>query len=629
MPKRSCIFNQELQNEYPFLKKVHVLDNRVKCLTCGSEFSVSHGGRADIKDHLKSSRHKNSLLASAGSSKLTSYFKSSEPRNNELDLAAKEAVFAYHTVNHNLSFNSNVCTSKLISTFFEPKFTLGKTKCEAIVLNVLAPLALDELREELNKSNFVTISMDSSNRKEIKIVPVIVRYFQPDFGIKVKLLEFKSVSGETAEILTKHIMLVLKEHDLNKKIIAFCGDNCNTNFGGVKRRGKNNVFAHIKNELGREINGIGCGAHIIHNCIQTAVDVLPFDVEALVVKIYKYFHIYTVRVTSLKEFCEFAEVEYKKVLQHGSTRFLSLLPAIERILQIFNGLQAYFQSQELCPTIIKKFFDDERGEMYLWFIHGQLALFNKSIQSMEKNNASATDVTNILIKLQNNIKERMDSKFVPLGARKILNTLINEGVNFLKIEEDFKLFYDRCLSYIELWENSFGDASAFSWVNENEIVWEHFLKASQIINEKFNNNIIDHDQLFDEVVLAKEFWLLTVEVWKEEERKMKKSITSEEKWVQLFCHFKEKDISVPNLQLILQYIFSMPGTSAPVERVFSLMNNAWSDERSRMNEITIRGLMMCKVNFGLTCNEFYDKIKTDTLLLKKIHSQEKYGFIKS
>ena len=28
----------------------------------------------------------------------------------------------------------------------------------------------------------------------------------------------------------------------------------------------------------------------------------------------------------------------------------------------------------------------------------------------------------------------------------------------------------------------------------------------------------------------------------------------------------------------------MPGTSAPVERIFSLMNNAWSDERGRMNE---------------------------------------------
>ena len=96
MPKRSCTFNNELQNEYPFLKKVCRQDNRVKC-SCGSEFSVAHGGRADIKDHLKSSKHKNSLLVSANSSKLTSYFKSSDPHNKELDLTAKEATLAYHT----------------------------------------------------------------------------------------------------------------------------------------------------------------------------------------------------------------------------------------------------------------------------------------------------------------------------------------------------------------------------------------------------------------------------------------------------------------------------------------------------------------------------------------------------
>lgn len=94
---------------------------------------MTHGGWAYTKDHLKLNKHINNLLASTGSSKLTSYFKSSEPRNNDLDLTAKEAVFAYHTVNYNLDFNSNICVSKLISTFFWPKFTLRKTKCEAIV----------------------------------------------------------------------------------------------------------------------------------------------------------------------------------------------------------------------------------------------------------------------------------------------------------------------------------------------------------------------------------------------------------------------------------------------------------------------------------------------------------------
>jgi hypothetical protein len=46
-----------------------------------------------------------------------------------------------------------------------------------------------------------------------------------------------------------------------------------------------------------------------------------------------------VRVTKLKEFCEFIIVEYKNVLQHGTTRFLFLLAAIE-VSQIVEGLKA-------------------------------------------------------------------------------------------------------------------------------------------------------------------------------------------------------------------------------------------------------------------------------------------------
>lgn len=44
--------------------------------------------------------------------------------------------------------------------------------------------------------------MDDSNRKDIQIVPVNIHYFQPECGIKVKLLEFKSVPVEITKILT-------------------------------------------------------------------------------------------------------------------------------------------------------------------------------------------------------------------------------------------------------------------------------------------------------------------------------------------------------------------------------------------------------------------------------------------
>ena len=86
------------------------------------------------------------------------------------------------------------------------------------------------------------MTIDASNRKEVKLVLIVIRYFLPESGVEVKLLEFKSVPRETAEILSKYLLLVPDQTKLKDKLIGFCADNCNTNFGDIKRGGQNNVF---------------------------------------------------------------------------------------------------------------------------------------------------------------------------------------------------------------------------------------------------------------------------------------------------------------------------------------------------------------------------------------------------
>nr|CAB3264501.1 Numb protein [Phallusia mammillata] len=352
MPKRKCKLTSQLKIDYPYIRETH--DDKVHCDRCRSVFSICHGGRSDIKEHLETKRHKTSIEAAVSSTQLTTLFKKVNS-NESLISAAKEATFAFHTAIHGQSFKSCDCTSKLIAKLFDPKFSLAKTKCESVVVNCIVPMLVAELRLELKKANFVTVTIDASNRKEIKLVPVVVRYFVPDLGVKVKLLEFKSLGGKTSEILSNYLVSILDQNVLKEKLVGFCADNCNTNFGGVKRKGKNNVFFKVRESLKRNIIGIGCAAHIVHNCLQHAVDTLPVCVESLVVKMYRYFDIYTVRVTELKIFCDFVEIEYQRILQHGNTRFLSLVPALQRILDMFEALKNYFNSQEGCPINQKMF----------------------------------------------------------------------------------------------------------------------------------------------------------------------------------------------------------------------------------------------------------------------------------
>jgi hypothetical protein len=70
---------------------------------------------------------------------------------------------------------------------------------------------------------------------------------------------------------------------------------------------------------------------------------------------------------------------------------------------------------------------------------------------------------------------------------------------------------------------------------------------------------------------------------------------------------------------------SLPGTSAPVERVFSIMGNIWSAERGRLLVSTVKHLLNVKINSELSCCEFYDVIKTNKPFLKKVMSSEKYN----
>ena len=90
------------------------------------------------------------------------------------------------------------------------------------------------------------------------------------------------------------------------------------------------------------------------------------------------------------------------------------------------------------------------------------------------------------------------------------------------------------MSYIEQWENSFGDGKQFVWLAKSIFDWSDIGAAAKKINETVSNAVINIDDLFDLMVLAKTFWLSrsTEAEWKDKD--------CEEKWVKVFRHFKDQ-----------------------------------------------------------------------------------------
>jgi hypothetical protein len=84
---------------------------------------------------------------------------------------------------------------------------------------------MQQILEELVTVKYISVMVDTSNHKCLKLVSVLVQYFIPRKGVQTKVIEFHNLKGETADMLTTYTMDVLDKYKLSNKIIPFCGDN--------------------------------------------------------------------------------------------------------------------------------------------------------------------------------------------------------------------------------------------------------------------------------------------------------------------------------------------------------------------------------------------------------------------
>ncbi|KAK1890743.1 Recombination protein RecR [Dissostichus eleginoides] len=142
-------YRREWEEANQWLDRVPEDDYKANCKACRRTFSVSHGGLSDVKQHAAGDLHSRNIRTQRSQAPVSQFFIAET--SPEIDsITAAEVTQVYHTVKHNLSYNSADCGHKLNQKTLSDskmvkKMTLGRTKQEALVKDVLAPKAVGDV----------------------------------------------------------------------------------------------------------------------------------------------------------------------------------------------------------------------------------------------------------------------------------------------------------------------------------------------------------------------------------------------------------------------------------------------------------------------------------------------------
>jgi hypothetical protein len=615
--KRLCNFNDKWLNDQSLKDWLKKLDEfTVSCNYCKSNFTIKYEGIAAINRHKSSESHKKNTSHVKSSQCVSDFLRNKDSDEYEKVIIA-EVCMAYHGIIHHHSYRSTECNVKLAQLIFpdskiSKKLHCGRTKLEAIALNVLSPHSIEIHLNKLENKSF-SISTDASNKGNIKLFPVAIQYFTIEEGIQNFVLDFYEDSNETSEAIHNNLTKILQKNNLDlKRVIAYGADNASVNYGKY-----NSVFQKFKQNSDHIIKA-NCNCHIIHNTAKYALLKFPLDIENLVIKIYSHFSVSSKRLAALKSCYDYTENDYQTLLKHIPVRWLSLFNAIDRLINNLDEVKSYFIGigTDECPDIISNFVWDEKNksqvsmsDIYLYFVHQFMSVFNETLLDLQKKETNATNLYNIMESLKGRLENRIKYNFFGDKVNKCLEIIGEYKSN------DFKssalIVYQRAIDYLEkTFDYNNTIFKLFSTLNlDSELVHEKVISIAEALNLEINV-----DKLFDECCdFNNKLISLPLNA---------KMLNTLNKWCELM---KTESNNKPNLLKIIETVMAIPIGNDFVERVFSVMKNIWTDERNRLNICMVKAEICSKVNFSMTCNEFKVFASKNPKLLKDAKSNDKYS----
>lgn len=95
---------------------------------------------------------------------------------------------------------------------------------------------------------------------------------------------------------------------------------------------------------------------------------------------------------------------------------------------------------------------------------------------------------------------------------------------------------------------------------KTNVTWSNAKNSIRFLTTTCNTICIDENNFFDQFKMFEKYFKEQGEEWH--------NISLEERWLSVFKHFKELNITFDCLLTVVEFSFSLPSSNAAVERVF-------------------------------------------------------------
>lgn len=156
--------------------------------------------------------------------------------------------------------------------------------------------------------------------------------------VESRLLSLCTLKGQASGRNIGNLILeaLASFHIYRPQLCSVCCDNANVMLG------KENGVAAVLMEVQENLIKIGSACHLINLAAEKGALCLPTKVDEVRVDRYNYLEKCATRKETLRQFQEIHDAEFRKILKHAPTRWLSLGKCLTRLLDQWKPLLSFF-----------------------------------------------------------------------------------------------------------------------------------------------------------------------------------------------------------------------------------------------------------------------------------------------